>query len=102
MVKNYYNRIRGETQAMKKEEELAKALSSLRRRTGRKTRVRSPLHPKSEEKARTNRILKILNANLHTNNDPYSHLTQEERANLNKARGVGGRRTRRHRATRRK
>jgi hypothetical protein len=86
-VKNYYNRVRGEDQAKKKANNLEKALNSLKRRKGYRPLKHSPLHPKRERKEEENRV-EGLNPKVPINkdpinNDPYAHLTQEERANLN-------------------
>lgn len=105
LVKEYYNRIRGENQSRKKERNLNKALAFLLRREGYKARDHSPLHPKREKKEINGR------EENYKEEDIYSGLTDEEMRELNKLRGVGvgGRRTRRsrrrqtrHRASRRR
>jgi len=101
-VKQYYNRTRANNQAEKKAKNLKAALASLKPIRGYRTRLRSPLHPARERNEEEEKRLKNLKPKVNTNNDPYNHLTDEERALLNQARGVGGRRTRRHRARRHK
>lgn len=97
LVKEYYNRVRGEKQANNKSRYLNASLASLRRRKGYKTRVRSPLHPLSEFEAQNPPNRPEPN---HTD-EMYNGLTREERNLLRTVRGYGGRRTR-HRASRRR
>jgi hypothetical protein len=106
MVKNYYNRTRGNIQVKKKANQLNAALASLKRRRGHRTGVRSPLHPLSEKEAEERREVSETDINeskmKKSINDPYNHLTKEEIELLKQARGHGGRRTRRHRGRRRR
>jgi hypothetical protein len=107
-VKNYYNRTRGNIQAKMKEEELSRALGSLKKRVGYKTEVPSPLNPKSEintrnRQTRQTRQTKLLHKNANKEEIP-EYLRNLPPKLLSQALAIlrGRGRTRRHRATRRR
>ena len=102
-VKNYYNRTRGNMQAMKKKRNLAKSLTLVKERRGHETFALSPLNPFSERNAEEDRrIAALTRKTVKTvkTRDPYNHLTEQETRNMKNV--IGGRRTRRHRERRRR